>query len=129
MSATRVRFSCAAMIMGENPLQAERLWPMMFRGYFYPAGREKVGAVGGADLGLWDIKGKAPGVPAYGEGEARLAASPWALPLSPGQALANPPTGFGREARSQAAPLVADITDRRRRAPIFERPDGLVTNW
>jgi L-alanine-DL-glutamate epimerase-like enolase superfamily enzyme len=38
---------------------------MMFRGYFYPAGREKLHALGAIDLALWDIKGKALGVPVY----------------------------------------------------------------
>ena len=56
---------CAAMIIGENPLQTDRLWQMMFRGYFYPAGREKLDALGAIDLALWDIKGKALGVPVY----------------------------------------------------------------
>ena len=37
----------------------------MFRGYFYPAGREKLDALGAIDLALWDIKGKALGVPVY----------------------------------------------------------------
>jgi galactonate dehydratase len=56
---------CAAMIIGENPFQTDRLWQMMFRGYFYPAGREKLDALGAIDLALWDIKGKALGVPVY----------------------------------------------------------------
>lgn len=56
---------CAAMLIGENPLQTERLWQMMYRGYFYPAGREKLHALGGLDLALWDIKGKALGVPVH----------------------------------------------------------------
>jgi L-alanine-DL-glutamate epimerase-like enolase superfamily enzyme len=38
---------------------------MMMRGYFYPAGREKLDALGAIDLALWDIKGKALGVPVY----------------------------------------------------------------
>src|SRR5215831_9129410 len=56
---------CAAMIIGENPFSTDRLWQMMFRGYFYPAGREKLDALGALDLALWDIKGKALGVPVY----------------------------------------------------------------
>jgi L-alanine-DL-glutamate epimerase-like enolase superfamily enzyme len=56
---------CAAMIIGENPLRIEHLWQMMFRGYFYPAGREKLDALGAIDLALWDVKGKALGVPVY----------------------------------------------------------------
>ena len=56
---------CAAMIIGENPFRTDHLWQMMFRGYFYPAGREKLDALGAIDLALWDIKGKALGVPVY----------------------------------------------------------------
>lgn len=56
---------CAAMIIGEDAFNTDRLWQVMFRGYFYPAGREKLDALGAIDLALWDIKGKALGVPAY----------------------------------------------------------------
>jgi L-alanine-DL-glutamate epimerase-like enolase superfamily enzyme len=56
---------CAAMIIGEDPGRIEHLWQMMFRGYFYPPGREKLHALGALDLALWDIKGKALGVPVY----------------------------------------------------------------
>jgi L-alanine-DL-glutamate epimerase-like enolase superfamily enzyme len=56
---------CAAMIIGEDPFRTEHAWQMMFRGYFYPAGREKLDALGAIDLALWDIKGKALGVPVY----------------------------------------------------------------
>jgi galactonate dehydratase len=56
---------CAAMIIGENPFRTEHLWQMMFRGYFYPPGREKLHSLGAIDLALWDIKGKALGVPVY----------------------------------------------------------------
>lgn len=56
---------CAAMIVGEDPSRIDRLWQIMFRGYFYPAGREKLDALGAIDLALWDVKGKALGVPVY----------------------------------------------------------------
>jgi len=56
---------CAAMIIGEDPFRIEHLWQMMFRGHFYPAGREKLDALGAIDLALWDLKGKALGVPVY----------------------------------------------------------------
>ena len=56
---------CAQMIIGEDPGRIDHLWQMMFRGLFYPAGREKLDALGAIDLALWDIKGKALGVPVY----------------------------------------------------------------
>jgi galactonate dehydratase len=54
-----------AMLIGENPARIEHLWQLMFRGFFYPAGREKLHAIGALDLALWDIKGKALGTPVH----------------------------------------------------------------
>jgi L-alanine-DL-glutamate epimerase-like enolase superfamily enzyme len=56
---------CAAMLIGEDPARIQHLWQTMYRGYFYPAGREKLHALGALDLALWDLKGKALGVPVY----------------------------------------------------------------
>lgn len=56
---------CAAMLIGESPSRIEHLWQLMYRGYFYPPGREKLHAVGALDLALWDIQGKALNVPVY----------------------------------------------------------------
>jgi galactonate dehydratase len=56
---------CAEMLIGEDPANIDRCWQLMFRGRFYPAGREKLDAMGALDMALWDIKGKALGVPVY----------------------------------------------------------------
>ena len=56
---------CAGLLIGEDPSRTEHLWQLMFRGHFYPAGREKLHALGALDMALWDIKGKALGVPVY----------------------------------------------------------------
>jgi L-alanine-DL-glutamate epimerase-like enolase superfamily enzyme len=56
---------CAEMLIGADPFRTEQLWQQMFRGYFYPAGHEKQHALGALDLALWDIKGKALGVPVW----------------------------------------------------------------
>ena len=56
---------CADLLIGEDPTRIDRCWQMMLRGKFYPAGREKLDAMGAIDLALWDIKGKALGVPVY----------------------------------------------------------------
>ncbi|MFY0653038.1 MAG: mandelate racemase/muconate lactonizing enzyme family protein [Cyclobacteriaceae bacterium] len=53
------------LLIGQNPLQIERLWNIMYRGHFYPPGREKTHALGALDLALWDIKGKVLGVPVH----------------------------------------------------------------
>ena len=56
---------CAGRLIGRNPFDIERCWQDMYRAIFYPPGREKIHALGALDLALWDIKGKALGVPVY----------------------------------------------------------------
>ena len=56
---------CASSIIGENPFQIEKLWQKMYSDRFYPPGREKIHAQGALDLALWDIKGKALGLPVH----------------------------------------------------------------
>jgi len=56
---------CAGMLIGESPERIQHLWQTMYRGYFYPAGREKLHALGALDLALWDIKGKTLNTPLY----------------------------------------------------------------
>lgn len=55
----------AGQLIGEDPFNTERLWQIMHRGYFYPAGREKTHALGALDCALWDLKAKALDVPLY----------------------------------------------------------------
>src|SRR6266566_1882021 len=56
---------CAGMLIGDDPSKIDYLWQLVYRGLFYPAGREKLHALGALDMALWDIKGKALGVPVY----------------------------------------------------------------
>lgn len=56
---------CAERLIGKNPFAIERCWQDMYRAWFYPPGREKIHALGALDLALWDLKGKALGVPIY----------------------------------------------------------------
>ena len=56
---------CASALIGQDPGSIDTLWQNMFRGAFYPAGLEKLHALGGLDIALWDLKGKALGVPVY----------------------------------------------------------------
>src|SRR5689334_7663807 len=56
---------CAQMLIGEDPFRIEHLWQYLYRGMFYPPGREKLHALGAIEMALWDIKGKALGVPVY----------------------------------------------------------------
>ena len=56
---------CAGRLIGQDPQYIERLWQDMSRAFFYPPGREKEHALGALDLALWDIRGKALGVPVH----------------------------------------------------------------
>lgn len=56
---------CAGVIIGQDPLRTEYLWQRMYRGEFYPPGREKIHALGALDCALWDLKGKALDTPVY----------------------------------------------------------------
>jgi L-rhamnonate dehydratase len=52
------------LLIGEDPLDVERLWHKMYRGLIY-VGRRGIAmhAISGIDIALWDIKGKALGKP------------------------------------------------------------------
>ncbi len=56
---------CAGSLIGKDPFLIERIWHDMYKAWFYPPGREKIHALGALDLALWDIKGKALGVPVH----------------------------------------------------------------
>ncbi len=56
----------AQVVIGEDPFRTEYLWHKMYRANIY-GGRRGVGvhAISGIDLALWDIKGKALGLPVW----------------------------------------------------------------
>lgn len=54
------------MLLGENPLDVERIWDKLYHGTIYTGRRGLViHAIGAVDLALWDIAGKALGRPVY----------------------------------------------------------------
>ena len=53
------------LLIGENPFRTEHIWQMLFRGGFFPAQRVLTSAISAIDIALWDIKGKALGLPVY----------------------------------------------------------------
>ena len=66
---------CAGTLIGKNPFRTEAIWQEAYIAWFYPPGREKAHALGALDLALWDIKGKALGLPVHellGGAAARL---------------------------------------------------------
>ena len=50
-------------LIGRDPLNTERIWQELFRGYFFPGGRVNMAAQSAIDIALWDLKGKALGQP------------------------------------------------------------------
>jgi L-alanine-DL-glutamate epimerase-like enolase superfamily enzyme len=53
------------LLLGEDPGRIEHLWQVMLRGGFFPANRVIGSAISAIDIALWDIQGKALGVPVY----------------------------------------------------------------
>ena len=54
------------LLIGKNPLDTEKLWDVMWRAtLFYGRAGAVVHAISGVDLALWDLAGKAFGVPVY----------------------------------------------------------------
>ncbi len=52
-------------LLGKDPMQIEDHWQTLYRGGFYRGGPVLMSAIAGVDQALWDIKGKALGVPVY----------------------------------------------------------------
>ncbi|KAB7629591.1 D-galactonate dehydratase, partial [Verminephrobacter sp. Larva24] len=52
-------------LIGQDPARINDLWQVMYRAGFYRGGAVFMSAIAGVDQALWDIKGKALGVPVY----------------------------------------------------------------
>ena len=60
----RERNGATEHLIGENPLEIDRLWQKMYRGsIYYGRPGPAIHAMSGIDIALWDIKGKALGQP------------------------------------------------------------------
>ena len=55
----------AGYIIGKEAGKIEDIWQLLYRGGFYRGGAVLMSAIAGIDQALWDIKGKALGVPVY----------------------------------------------------------------
>ena len=53
------------LLIGRDPRLIERLWIDMYRTTFYPSGSILASAISAVDQALWDINGKALGVPVH----------------------------------------------------------------
>lgn len=57
--------SLAPLLVGQDPMRSEHLWQLMWRSGFHPSNQVLTSAMAAIDIALWDIKGKALGVPVY----------------------------------------------------------------
>ena len=52
-------------LIGQDPMRIDALWQAMYRGQYFEGGRVLTGAISAIDMALYDIVGKALGVPVY----------------------------------------------------------------
>ena len=53
------------LLVGGDAMRSEHHWQVMWRSGFHPSGQVLSSAIAAIDIALWDIKGKALGVPLY----------------------------------------------------------------
>jgi galactonate dehydratase len=53
------------LLIGQDANRIEYIWQTLFRGGFFPGGKVICSALSAIDIALWDIQGKARGVPVY----------------------------------------------------------------
>ncbi len=54
------------LLVGADPMRTEHLWQVLSRSGFFPGDRILGAAIAAVDLALWDVKGRALGVPVHG---------------------------------------------------------------
>ncbi len=63
---TVIEQEIAPMLIGEDPLNIERIWHKCYFAHFqHGRGGIFISALSGIDIALWDLKGKAAGMPLY----------------------------------------------------------------
>jgi galactonate dehydratase len=55
----------AEYVVGKDPARIQDIWQTLYRARFYRGGAVMMSAIAGVDQALWDIKGKAAGLPIY----------------------------------------------------------------
>ena len=58
-------YELSEYLIGKDPARINDHWQTLYRGGFYRGGAVLMSAIAGIDQALWDIKGKALGVPVY----------------------------------------------------------------
>lgn len=62
---TYLRDHVVPCLIGRDPAMIEDIWQYLYRGAYWRRGPVTMSAIGAVDTALWDIKGKALGVPVY----------------------------------------------------------------
>ncbi len=55
----------APCLIGRDPHQIEDIWQYLYKGVYWRKGPITMASIGAVDMALWDIKGKAAGLPVY----------------------------------------------------------------
>jgi mannonate dehydratase len=55
----------APMLIGRDPGAIEDIWKLLYKGAYWRGGPIQMSALAAIDMALWDIKGKAAGMPVY----------------------------------------------------------------
>jgi L-alanine-DL-glutamate epimerase-like enolase superfamily enzyme len=76
------------LLIGQDPSRIEHIWQTLFRGGFFPAQRILTSAMAAIDIALWDIRGKALGVPVFDLLGGRVRDKVVCYPHNQGHALA-----------------------------------------
>ena len=80
-------------LIGRDPRRINDLWQTMYRSHFYRGGAVLMSAIAGIDQALWDIKGKALGVPVHellgGRVRDRMKVYSWVGGDRPGDVIEN----------------------------------------
>ncbi len=56
---------CERFVIGQDPFCIEHLWQTLYRCFFWKGGFVHCAAISAVEMALWDIKGKALGLPVY----------------------------------------------------------------
>jgi mannonate dehydratase len=63
--AAYLREHVAPLLLGRDPARIEDTWQYLYRGAYWRRGPVTMAAIAAVDMALWDIKGKACGLPVY----------------------------------------------------------------
>ena len=63
--ASYLRDHVAQLLLGRDPHRIEDTWQFLYRGAYWRRGPVTMAAIAAVDMALWDIKGKATGMPVY----------------------------------------------------------------